>query len=193
MRAAWDLVNFPRVRYQRCSVACMWTKGSQGCWNMMGVNFFTSSVNMLIDICIFILPFPTLQKLQMAYKKKCKLRFTFDNCFLVDKSLVTLILAYCMGLLAIGCSIVRLRNIIHFNGQGDFTYVASMVPVWGAIEANAGIICGMFTVPARSIGLYFLLTNEASLPFLVPLFKRDRSPGTKGSSDYRLSTTSRRT
>jgi hypothetical protein len=60
---------------------------------------------------------------------------------------VTLILAYCMGLLAIGCSIIRLRNIIHFNGEGDFTYAASMVPVWGAIEANAGIICGMFTVP----------------------------------------------
>jgi hypothetical protein len=98
-----------------------------------------------------------------------------------------------MGLLAIACSIIRLRNIIHFNGEGDFTYAASMVPVWGAIEANAGIICGMFTAPTQIIRPYFLPTNKASLPFLVPLFKRDRSPGTKGSSEYRLSTTSRRT
>jgi hypothetical protein len=52
---------------------------------MMGVNFFTSSVNMLIDICIFILPFPTLKKLQMAPKKKCKLKRAFHYCLLVDK------------------------------------------------------------------------------------------------------------
>jgi hypothetical protein len=58
---------------------------------------------------------------------------------------VILGLAYGMGLLALVCSIVRLRNIVFFNGEGDFTYVASMVPVWGAIECNAGIICGTGT------------------------------------------------
>jgi hypothetical protein len=47
-----------------------------------------------------------------------------------------------MGILALVCSIVRLSNIVFFNGEGDFTYVACMVPVWGAIECNAGIICG---------------------------------------------------
>jgi hypothetical protein len=52
---------------------------------MMGVNFFTSSVNMLIDICIFILPFPTLKKLQMASKKKCKLKRSFHYFVLIDK------------------------------------------------------------------------------------------------------------
>lgn len=55
-----------------------------------------------------------------------------------------------MGLLALACSIVRLRNIVYFNGEGDFTYVASMVPVWGAIECNAGIICGMCTLFFKS-------------------------------------------
>jgi hypothetical protein len=55
-------------------------------------------------------------------------------------------LAYGMGLLALVCSIVRLRNIVLFNGEGDFTYVACMVPVWGAIESNACIICGTATV-----------------------------------------------
>ncbi|KAF9701968.1 hypothetical protein EKO04_000002 [Ascochyta lentis] len=118
MHAAWDLENFPK-----------------GCWNMMVVNFITSSVNTLLDVVIFVLPIPTMQKLQIAFKKK-----------------VTLVFAYAMGLVALACSIIRLRNIIHFNGEGDFTYVASMVPVWGAVECNAGIIC-------------------ASLPFVVPLFK----------------------
>lgn len=47
-----------------------------------------------------------------------------------------------MGLLALSCSVIRLRNIVHFNGEGDFTYAACMVPIWGAIECNAGIICG---------------------------------------------------
>ncbi|KAH6613842.1 hypothetical protein C7974DRAFT_65649 [Boeremia exigua] len=118
MHAAWDIDNFPK-----------------GCWNMMEVNFFTSSINTLLDILIFVLPIPTMQKLQINSKKK-----------------VTLAVAYAMGLLALACSIIRLRNIIHFNGEGDFTYIASMVPVWGAVECNAGIIC-------------------ASFPFVVPLFK----------------------
>ncbi|KZM22006.1 hypothetical protein ST47_g6851 [Ascochyta rabiei] len=115
MNAAWDPENFPK-----------------GCWNMMAVNFFTSSINTLLDIVIFVLPIPTMRKLQITSKKK--------------------VLAYAMGLLALACSIVRLRNIIHFNGEGDFTYIACMVPVWGAVECNAGIIC-------------------ASFPFVVPLFK----------------------
>ncbi|UPX12158.1 uncharacterized protein EKO05_0002724 [Ascochyta rabiei] len=83
MNAAWDPENFPK-----------------GCWNMMAVNFFTSSINTLLDIVIFVLPIPTMRKLQITSKKK-----------------VTLVLAYAMGLLALACSIVRLRNIIHFNGR----------------------------------------------------------------------------
>ncbi|KAJ4319422.1 hypothetical protein N0V94_003926 [Neodidymelliopsis sp. IMI 364377] len=67
--------------------------------------------------------------------------------------ILTLACSYGVGILVIACSIIRLRNIVHFNGEGDFTYVASMVPVWGAIECNAGIIC-------------------ASLPFIVPLIKK---------------------
>jgi hypothetical protein len=58
-----------------------------------------------------------------------------------------------MGLLALTCSIMRLRNIVHFNGEGDFTYAASMVPIWGAIECNAGIICGM-RIPLLQVLLY---------------------------------------
>jgi hypothetical protein len=49
---------------------------------MMEVNFFTSSVNMLLDICIFVLPFPALRKLRMATKKKGELMVLFrrDCC-----------------------------------------------------------------------------------------------------------------
>ncbi|KAL6703898.1 hypothetical protein ACN47E_008934 [Coniothyrium glycines] len=118
IEAAWDLDNFPR-----------------GCWNMMGMNFFTSSVNTMLDVVIFILPLPTILSLQMERKKK-----------------VTLVVAFSVGLLAIACSMVRLRNIVYFRGVGDFTYEAAMVPVWGAIECNAGIVC-------------------TSFPFIVPLFK----------------------
>ncbi|CAG5169356.1 uncharacterized protein ALTATR162_LOCUS7032 [Alternaria atra] len=71
---------------------------------------------------------------------------------ITSKKKVTLVLAYGLGLLALACSIIRLRNIVHFNGEGDFTYVASMVPVWGAVECNAGIVC-------------------ASFPFILPLIK----------------------
>lgn len=119
MSAAWNLDTFPR-----------------GCWNMMAMNFFTSTINTIFDFIIFFLPLPTLFDLKMERKKKVSLIFT-----------------YCVGSLAIACSIIRLRNMIYFRGVGDFTYQASMVPVWGAIECNAGIICGSF-------------------PYIMPLIKR---------------------
>lgn len=53
--AAWNLQTFPK-----------------GCWNMMGMNFFTSSMNTFLDLVIFALPIPTIAKLQMEKKKKCK-------------------------------------------------------------------------------------------------------------------------
>ncbi|OAL56466.1 hypothetical protein IQ07DRAFT_674664 [Pyrenochaeta sp. DS3sAY3a] len=139
MSAAWNLDTFPK-----------------GCWNMMGMNFFTSTVNTVLDLVIFCLPIPTLLNLQMERKKKVSLVFT-----------------YCVGSLAIACSIVRLRNMIYFRGVGDFTYEASMVPVWGAIECNAGIIC-------------------ASFPFIMPIIKRmtgsiiDSVTGTRAPSNSGL-------
>ncbi|KZM24860.1 hypothetical protein ST47_g4000 [Ascochyta rabiei] len=87
MKAAWDLQNFPR-----------------GCWNMMNVNFFTSSMNTFLDLVVFLLPITTIYKLPTTFRKK-----------------LTLALAYSMGLLALACSVVRVRNIVFFNGEGDFT------------------------------------------------------------------------
>lgn len=77
-----------------------------------------------------------------------------------DNEVVSLIFTYCVGSLAIACSIIRLRNMIYFRGVGDFTYQASMVPVWGAIECNAGIICGMFEGH-----LFEILCNEILIKF----------------------------
>ncbi|XPS69134.1 hypothetical protein M3J07_001403 [Ascochyta lentis] len=134
MKAAWDLQNFPR-----------------GCWNMMNVNFFTSSMNTFLDLVIFLLPITTIYRLPTTFRKK-----------------LTLALAYSMGLLALACSAIRVRNIVFFNGEGDFTYVACMVPVWGAIECNAGIIC-------------------ASFPSLLPLITRTPHPPPNPS--IRLSST----
>lgn len=87
---------------------------------------------------------------------------------------VTLVLAYCMGLLALACSMVRLRNIIHFNGEGDFTYIAAMVPVWGAVECNAGIICGMHMFPVRPIQCIQLLTLSSIIPIHHALDQMDK-------------------
>lgn len=56
--AAWNLETFPK-----------------GCWNMMIMNFFTSTMNTFLDIVIFVLPIPTIVKLQMEKKKKCKHNF----------------------------------------------------------------------------------------------------------------------
>ncbi|EUC28098.1 hypothetical protein COCCADRAFT_41333 [Bipolaris zeicola 26-R-13] len=124
------------VFWTGCLVSIFTIFTTFGCWNMMAMNFFTSTVNTLLDFVIFFLPLPTLLNLKMERKKKVSLLFT-----------------YCAGSLAIACSIIRLRNMIYFRGVGDFTYQACMVPVWGAIECNAGIVCGSF-------------------PYIMPLIKR---------------------
>lgn len=89
-----------------------------------------------------------------------------------DNQSVSLVITYCVGSLAIACSIVRLRNMIFFRGEGDFTFKASMVPVWGAIECNAGIVCG---VSSRQLS-GFIEPNAnrfvASFPYIMPLIKR---------------------
>lgn len=51
---------------------CGSVKISQGCWNMMEVNFFTSSMNTFLDIVIFFLPVPIMLKLQISSKKKSR-------------------------------------------------------------------------------------------------------------------------
>jgi hypothetical protein len=70
MQAAWDLENFPKARTHDFSHAWRTANNFQGCWNMMGVNFFTSSVNTILDFIIFALPIHTLFHLQMVWKKK---------------------------------------------------------------------------------------------------------------------------
>jgi hypothetical protein len=69
MSAAWDLGNFPKVHPQPHK-PCRIAKTLQGCWNMTNVNFFTSSVNTLLDVVIFALPIPAIYKLQTTLGKK---------------------------------------------------------------------------------------------------------------------------
>lgn len=94
----------------------------------MVMNFVTSTVNTVVDFAIFIIPIPILVKLQIERKKKGKLTYPIPFCR-SSPSVVALVSTFSVGLLSITASIVRLRNMVHFNGVGDFTYVADMVPV----------------------------------------------------------------
>ncbi|KAJ4334888.1 hypothetical protein N0V95_009044, partial [Ascochyta clinopodiicola] len=57
----------------------------------------------------------------------------------------TLALAYSMGLLALACSAVRVRNIVFFNGEGDFT----VLPLAAAVDNTPGTPGAKVLDPAR--------------------------------------------
>jgi hypothetical protein len=62
--------NFPQSTSLPFCHVCRTAKRLQGCWNMMSVNFFTSSMNLFLDVLIFILPLHGLFKLHISHQKK---------------------------------------------------------------------------------------------------------------------------
>jgi hypothetical protein len=105
----------------------------EGCWNTATVNTVSTSVNMSTDIAIYALPIPILIKLRLPTRKKFGLVGVFSIAFL-----------------AIGASIGRLTSLGTWNHTQDFVR-SSMIPLWGAIEADSAMIA-------------------VSLPLLKPLF-----------------------
>ena len=62
--------------------------------------------------------------------------------------LVMLLGVFSIGSVAIIASAARLSNIRRWTNDNtdDWTYDASMIPVWGAVEVNVAIISGKIEV-----------------------------------------------
>ncbi|KAH6719368.1 hypothetical protein BKA61DRAFT_669696 [Leptodontidium sp. MPI-SDFR-AT-0119] len=124
--AAFDVATFPK-----------------GCWNMMAMNFFTSSVNTLTDIVILILPIPLLIKMNMQRTKK-----------------VILFLVLSSGMISVASALVRLSNIVLWNDAADSTYNGSVIPMWDAVEVCVGITSA--SIPALQPMFKWLVKQGSS-------------------------------
>ncbi|KAF4550745.1 Hypothetical protein D9617_16g015350 [Elsinoe fawcettii] len=89
------------------------------------ISWFTgASLNMLLDIAIFLLPLPPLRKLKIPRRQK-----------------VTLYLVFCLGFSVCIVSVVRLPSLHKLSISRDPTYDNATTLYLTFIEVNVAIIC----------------------------------------------------
>jgi hypothetical protein len=84
----------------------------------------TSSINILIDIWILLLPIPTLLKVQRPAREKAALVAIFS-----------------LGVFSTSASIVRLHTVRIYTESQDPFFDAVPINLWSVIEVNVGIYC----------------------------------------------------
>jgi hypothetical protein len=99
------------------------------CLNTTAFFYFTSSINIITDVWVFLLPVKTLRKLQVSPVQKYALYAIFSA-----------------GALATVMSCVRLYSIHIYTNAEDPFRDGALVNLWSMIEINVAIICT--SVPA---------------------------------------------
>ncbi|RPA83998.1 hypothetical protein BJ508DRAFT_317650 [Ascobolus immersus RN42] len=94
-----------------------------GCNDLVIVYYWQASFNILTDIIILVLPFPTLRRLQVNQAKKWALFGIFG-----------------VGSIAVIASIVRINALYIYQHSKDVPYDAIYLLLWSQIELNVAII-----------------------------------------------------
>ncbi|ROW01737.1 hypothetical protein VSDG_02140 [Cytospora chrysosperma] len=102
-----------------------WDSRYQGtCINMTAQTFVCASMNIVLDVTIFLLPIPQLLKLETNWRAKAGV-----------------ILVFMLGLFVTICSIARLRFLSSWASSPNPTYYYGDLALWSLIELYAGVIC----------------------------------------------------
>ncbi|KAF3769020.1 hypothetical protein M406DRAFT_327427 [Cryphonectria parasitica EP155] len=103
----------------------MWDHRHSGtCINMTAQTYVCASLNIIMDVTIFLMPIPKLIKLETDWKTKIGVIFTF-----------------LLGLFVTVCSIIRLKYLAGWASSTNQTYDYAALALWSLIELNAGVIC----------------------------------------------------
>ncbi|GIZ48687.1 hypothetical protein CKM354_001173700 [Cercospora kikuchii] len=94
------------------------------CQDRLALSLASTSLNMITDILITVLPLPFLNKLQLPRRQKW-----------------ALVGVFAIGGLVVIVSILRLPSLYHLMSSKDITYENAMACIWSSIELNTGIIC----------------------------------------------------
>ncbi|KAK8007509.1 hypothetical protein PG989_001499 [Apiospora arundinis] len=94
------------------------------CINMDAQTYTCAALNIILDIVIFFMPIPQLMKLDLSWKKKVGIIFTF-----------------LVGLFVTICSVVRLQALIGWTRSTNPTMDYAKLAVWSLVELDVGVIC----------------------------------------------------
>lgn len=94
------------------------------CINDTALFYTTSSINILVDIWILVLPITTLLKVQRPRKEKAALVGIFS-----------------LGVFSTIASIVRLHAIRIYTQSSDPFFDSVPINLWSEVEVNIGILC----------------------------------------------------
>ncbi|KAK8012183.1 major facilitator superfamily protein [Apiospora arundinis] len=112
-----------------------WNNERHGkCINMDAQTYTCAALNIVLDIVIFFMPIPQLKiltfppplrmKLDLSWKKKMGIIFTF-----------------LVGLFVTICSVVRLHALIDWTLSTNPTMDYAKLAVWSLVELDVGVIC----------------------------------------------------
>ncbi|RMY70375.1 hypothetical protein D0863_05817 [Hortaea werneckii] len=94
------------------------------CINARALIYSSSSINIVLDLMVFFLPFPKLMKLEVSGRKKIGICLTFV-----------------LGLFVTICSAVRLQYLVRWGDSKNPTWDYNPIAIWSAVEGNVSIIC----------------------------------------------------
>ncbi|KAF9737711.1 integral membrane protein [Paraphaeosphaeria minitans] len=151
---------------QCISLRQMWnfTEISLGtCVNTTALFYTTSSINIITDIWIVVLPIRTLLKIRRPNREKFDLVFAFG-----------------LGVFSTIASIVRLHAIRIYTESTDPFYDSVPINLWSIIEVNIGIWCA--SIP--SLRIILIRRRAASQASLSAGTYKYHSSGRSGGKDF---------
>ena len=128
------------------------------CQDRLALSLASTTLNMITDIMIALLPLPYINKLQLPRRQK-----------------YALLAVFALAGLVVIVSILRLPALYHLMHSKDITWENPMASIWSSIEMNVAIICSclptlrcLFPKLLRAASNYQTGSSARSHPFSKP-------------------------
>lgn len=128
------------------------------CQDRLALSLASTTLNMITDIMIALLPLPYINRLQLPRSQK-----------------LALLAVFALAGLVVIVSILRLPALYHLLHSKDITWENPMAAIWSSIEMNVAIICSclptlrcLFPKLLRAATNYQTGSSALSHPFSKP-------------------------
>lgn len=126
--SAYCLAMWFSILFECDPIGYNWTRWDGehegSCINARALIYSSSTINIVLDLMVFFLPFPKLMKLEVSGRKKIGICLTFV-----------------LGLFVTICSAVRLQYLVRWGDSKNPTWDYNPIAIWSAVEGNVSIIC----------------------------------------------------
>ncbi|KAI6880731.1 hypothetical protein KC360_g7098 [Hortaea werneckii] len=126
--SAYCLAMWFSILFECDPIGYNWTRWDGehkgNCINARALIYSSSTINIVLDLMVFFLPFPKLMKLEVSGRKK-----------------VGICLTFVLGLFITICSAVRLQYLVRWGDSKNPTWDYNPIAIWSAVEGNVSIIC----------------------------------------------------